>query len=122
MSGHNKWSSIKHKKGAADAKRGKIFSKITRELIVAVREGGGGDPEANAALRTVIQNARGVNIPMDNITRAIKKATGEGSYAVQYEELVLGLCRRRGWADHRSFDRQPQPSGGRNQARIQPGQ
>jgi YebC/PmpR family DNA-binding regulatory protein len=89
MSGHNKWSTIKHKKGAADAKRGKIFSKLAREIIVAVREGGGGDPESNPALRTIIQNARGVNMPMDNITRAIKKATGEGSDAVQYEELAF---------------------------------
>ena len=89
MSGHNKWSSIKHKKGAADAKRGKIFSKLAREIIVAVREGGGGDPDSNPALRTVIQNARGVNMPMDNIKRAIKKATAEGSDAVQYEELVF---------------------------------
>src|SRR6056297_2773465 len=89
MSGHNKWSSIKHKKGAADAKRGKVFSKIAREIIVAVREGGGGDPETNPTLRTIIQKARGVNMPMDNITRAIKKATGEGSDAVQYEELVF---------------------------------
>lgn len=89
MSGHNKWSTIKHKKGAADAKRGKIFSKLAREIVVAVREGGGGDPDANPTLRTIIQNARGVNMPMDNITRAIKKATGEGSDAVQYEELVF---------------------------------
>lgn len=89
MSGHNKWSSIKHKKGAADAKRGKIFSKISREIFVAVREGGGGDPETNPALRTIIQKARGVNMPMDNIERAIKKATGEGSDAVQYEEKIF---------------------------------
>lgn len=89
MSGHNKWSSIKHKKGAADAKRGKIFSKISREIFVAVREGGGGDPEANPTLRQIIQKARDVNMPMDNIKRAIKKATGEGSDAVQYEELVF---------------------------------
>jgi len=89
MSGHNKWSSIKHKKGAADAKRGKIFSKISREIFVAVREGGGGDPETNPALRTIIQKARGVNMPMDNIDRAIKKATGEGSDAVQYEEKIF---------------------------------
>ncbi len=89
MSGHNKWSTIKHKKGAADAKRGKIFSKLAREIVVAVREGGGGDPDSNPTLRTIIQNARGVNMPMDNITRAIKKATGEGADAVQYEELVF---------------------------------
>lgn len=89
MSGHNKWSSIKHKKGAADAKRGKVFSKISREIIVAVREGGGGDPESNPTLRTAIQKGRSANMPIDNIERAIKKATGEGSDAVQYEELVF---------------------------------
>jgi transcriptional/translational regulatory protein YebC/TACO1 len=87
MSGHNKWSSIKHKKGAADAKRGKIFSKISREIIVAVIAGGS-DPDANPMLRTIIQKGRAANMPMDNIKRAIKKGSGEGSDAVQYHELV----------------------------------
>ncbi len=76
MSGHNKWSSIKHKKAATDAKRGKIFSKIAREILVSVKAGGG-DPEANIGLRAVIQKARAVNMPADNIERAIKKGTGE---------------------------------------------
>jgi YebC/PmpR family DNA-binding regulatory protein len=76
MSGHNKWSTIKHKKGAADAKRGKIFSKIAREILVSVKQGGG-DPSANITLRALIQKARGVNMPADNIDRAIKKGTGE---------------------------------------------
>lgn len=75
MSGHNKWSTIKRKKGAADAKRGKIFTKIIKEIIIAAREGGG-DPDSNARLRLAVQNAKGANMPKDNIERAIKKATG----------------------------------------------
>ena len=76
MSGHNKWSTIKHKKAATDAKRGKVFSKIAREILVAARQGGG-DPSANITLRALIQKARSVNMPADNIDRAIKKGTGE---------------------------------------------
>lgn len=76
MSGHNKWSTIKHKKAASDAKRGKIFSKIARELMIAARDGGG-DPNANVTLRGLIQKARGVNMPADNVDRAIKKGAGE---------------------------------------------
>ena len=75
MSGHSKWSTIKRKKGAADAKRGKMFTKIIKEIMIAVKEGGG-DPDANARLRLAIQNAKGVNMPKDNIDRAIKKAMG----------------------------------------------
>jgi len=83
MSGHSKWSTIKRKKGAADAKRGKIFTKIIKEIIIAAREGGG-DPDLNARLRLAIQNAKGANMPKDNIERAIKKATG--SDAESYTE------------------------------------
>ena len=75
MSGHSKWSTIKRKKGAIDAKRGKIFTKIIKEIIIAAKEGGS-DPEANARLRLAVQNAKGANMPKDNIERAIKKATG----------------------------------------------
>jgi YebC/PmpR family DNA-binding regulatory protein len=75
MSGHSKWSTIKRKKGAIDAKRGKIFTKIIKEIIIAAKEGGG-DPESNARLRLAVQNAKGANMPKDNIDRAIKKATG----------------------------------------------
>ena len=75
MSGHSKWSTIKRKKGAADAKRGKIFTKIIKEIIIAAKEGGG-DPDSNARLRLAIQNAKGANMPKDNIERAIKKAVG----------------------------------------------
>jgi len=84
MSGHNKWSSIKHKKGALDAKRGKIFSKLIKEITVAARLGGG-DPEANARLRNAIAAAKAQNMPKDNIERAIKKGTGELS-GTSYEE------------------------------------
>lgn len=86
MSGHNKWSTIKHKKGAADAKRGKIFTKIIKELSVAAKLGGG-DPAANPRLRTAIDKAKGENMPKDNIDRAIKKGTG-GMEGVVYEEIV----------------------------------
>jgi YebC/PmpR family DNA-binding regulatory protein len=75
MSGHNKWSTIKRKKGAIDAKRGKIFTKIIKEILIAAKEGGP-DPDSNARLRLAVQNAKGANMPKDNIERAIKKATG----------------------------------------------
>ena len=77
MSGHSKWSTIKRKKGAADAKRSKMFSKIVKEIIIAVKEGGP-DPEANARLRLAMNNAKGVNMPKDNVERAINKADKEG--------------------------------------------
>jgi YebC/PmpR family DNA-binding regulatory protein len=83
MSGHSKWSTIKRKKGAIDAKRGKIFTKIIKEIIIAAKEGGG-DPESNARLRLAVQNAKGANMPKDNIERAIKKAVG--SDAASYVE------------------------------------
>ena len=76
MSGHNKWSSIKHKKGAADAKRGKLFTKLIREITVAAREGGG-SLDANARLRLAVQKGKEANMPAENIERAIKKGTGE---------------------------------------------
>jgi len=86
MSGHNKWSSIKHKKGAADAKRGKIFSKLIKEITVAARMGGG-DPNANPRLRAAISTAKTENMPKDNMERAIKKGTGELE-GVSYEEII----------------------------------
>jgi YebC/PmpR family DNA-binding regulatory protein len=84
MSGHSKWASIKHKKGAADAKRGKIFSRLNKEITVAARLGGG-DPSGNPRLRAAIQAAKAENMPKDNIERAIKKGTGELEGA-SYEE------------------------------------
>ena len=86
MSGHSKWASIKHKKGAADAKRGQLFTKIIKEIVVAARLGGG-DPEANSRLRAGILKARIANMPKDNIDRAIKKGTGELE-GVEYTELT----------------------------------
>ena len=86
MSGHSKWSTIKHKKGAADAKRGKIFTKLIKEITVAARMGGG-DPDANPRLRHALASARAQNMPKDNFERAIKKGTGELE-GVNYEEIV----------------------------------
>ena len=86
MSGHSKWSTIKRKKGAADAKRGKLFTKIIKEVMVAARIGGG-DMNANPRLRTAILDAKAENMPKDNIERAIKKGTGELE-GVNYEELT----------------------------------
>jgi YebC/PmpR family DNA-binding regulatory protein len=86
MSGHSKWSTIKRQKGANDAKRGALFTKVTREISVAARQGGG-DPEANYRLRLAIEKARAVNMPADNIKRTIEKATGGGD-AEQFEEIV----------------------------------
>ena len=86
MSGHSKWDTIKRKKGAIDAKRGKIFTKIGRELMVAVKEGGP-DPDSNSKLRDVIAKAKANNMPNDNIQRSIKKASGEGN-ANDYFEMV----------------------------------
>jgi YebC/PmpR family DNA-binding regulatory protein len=85
MSGHSKWSTIKRKKGAADAKRGKIFSKLAKEISIAAKMGGG-DPDMNPRLRTVLIQAKGANMPNDNIVRAIKKGTGELP-GVTYEEV-----------------------------------
>lgn len=85
MSGHSKWSTIKHKKGKLDAKRAKIFTKIGREIMVAVKLGGP-DPDANPRLKLVIQKAKGANMPNDNVKRIIQKASGEGNTA-NYEEL-----------------------------------
>lgn len=77
MSGHSKWANIKHKKARSDEKRGKEFTKIAKEITIAVRTGGGGDPEANSKLKLAIQKAKAINMPNDNISRAIKKGTGE---------------------------------------------
>jgi YebC/PmpR family DNA-binding regulatory protein len=84
MSGHSKWASIKHKKGALDAKRGKIFTRLIKELTIAARNGGG-DPDMNPRLRSVIADAKAANMPADNIKRAIRKGTGEEP-GVSYEE------------------------------------
>src|SRR5438128_7631055 len=87
VSGHSKWSSIKHKKGAADAKRGKLFSKLSRAIIVAAKEGGA-DPAGNLALQNAIEKARSYSMPKDNIERAIAKGAGEGSDGSTFETVV----------------------------------
>jgi YebC/PmpR family DNA-binding regulatory protein len=87
MSGHSKWSTIKRKKGAIDAKRGKIFTRLIKEITVAARTGGGGDPDGNPRLRSAINAAKAENMPKDNIDRAIKKGTGELEGEV-YEEIL----------------------------------
>lgn len=86
MSGHNKWSKIKNKKGEADAKRGAVFNKLSREIFVAAKAGGG-DPAMNASLRMVLDKARAANMPKDNINRAIKKATDVGD-TTNYDEIT----------------------------------
>ena len=86
MSGHSKWHTIKHKKGAADAKRGRVFTRIIKELTVAARAGGG-DPDSNPRLRTVVAEAKQVNMPAENIKRAIRRGTGEEP-GVQYDEIT----------------------------------
>ena len=86
MSGHSKWHSIKHKKGALDAKRGKLFTKFIKEITVAARSGGG-DPEGNARLRKAILDAKAGNMPNDTIERAVRRGTGEEE-GVNYEEIT----------------------------------
>ena len=93
MSGHSKWATIKHKKGAADAKRGKLFAKLIRQVEVAARQGGG-DPESNPTLRTMYQKARDASVPLDTIDRAVKRGTGELE-GVSYEAITY-----EGYAPH----------------------
>ena len=93
MAGHNKWSKIKRKKGAEDAKRSKIFSRIIKEINVAVKEGGSADPDMNPRLRLAVQNAKGANMPKDTMERAIKKASeagGENYQEVTFEGMAPG--------------------------------
>ena len=91
MSGHSKWATIKHKKAKEDAKRGKIFTRLIRELTVAARDGGG-DPAGNAKLRLIMEKAKAANMPQENITRAIKKGTGELEGATYEEFLYEGYA------------------------------
>src|SRR5258705_4290493 len=91
MSGHSKWASIKHKKGALDAKRGRIFTRLIKELTVAARAGGG-DPDMNPRLRTIIADAKGANKPADNLKPAILKGTGEEPRVAHEEGQYEGCC------------------------------
>ena len=88
MSGHSKWSTIKHQKGATDAKRGAMFTKLSRDIALAVRDGGGADPDMNFRLRLAIDKARTNNMPQDNIVRAIKRAGGDGEADEKLEEII----------------------------------
>ena len=88
MSGHSKWSTIKHQKGAADAKRGVLFTKLSRDIALAVRDGGGADPDMNFKLRLALDRAKGNNMPQDSINRAIKRGSGEGSDGETLEQVT----------------------------------
>lgn len=94
MSGHSKWSTIKRKKGAADAKRGQVFTRLTREIVLAAREGGS-DPDSNFRLRIAVEKARANNMPKDNIERAIKRGSGENKDGAEFEEVAY-----EGYAPH----------------------
>ncbi len=94
MSGHSKWSTIKRKKGAADARRGAVFTRLTREIVMAAREGGG-DPNGNFRLRLAVDKARSENMPKDNIERAIRRGTGEDKDAAAFEQVMY-----EGYAPH----------------------
>lgn len=94
MSGHSKWSTIKRKKGAADAKRGAVFTRLTREIVLAARDGGG-DPNANFRLRLAVDKARSQNMPKDNIERAVRRGTGEDKDAAAFEQITY-----EGYAPH----------------------
>ena len=88
MSGHSKWSTIKHQKGVADVKRGAVFTKLSRDIALAVQQGGGADPDMNFRLRLAIDKAKSNNMPLDNITRAVKRASGEGDNTEALEEIT----------------------------------
>ena len=88
MSGHSKWSTIKHQKGAADAKRGVLFTKLSREISLAVRDGGGADPDMNFKLRLALDRAKSNNMPQDSISRAVKRGSGEGSDGESLEQVT----------------------------------
>jgi YebC/PmpR family DNA-binding regulatory protein len=88
MSGHSKWSTIKHKKAALDAKKGAVFTRLAREITIAAREGQSGDPAMNFRLRLTMDKAKAANMPLDNVERAIKKGLGQGGDGVAYEEIL----------------------------------
>ena len=111
MSGHSKWSTIKRKKGAADAKRGALFGKLSKAITVSAREGGG-DPDMNPALALAVARAKDANMPNDNIARAIDKGTGAGADAETYERITYeGYAPGGGRGARGRTDRQPQPDG-----------
>jgi transcriptional/translational regulatory protein YebC/TACO1 len=93
MSGHSHWDTIRRKKGAADAKRGAAFTSLARDIVMAARIGGGGDPDNNFRLALAIEKARAANMPKDNIERSIKRGTGEDKEAAAFEDLLEGYAR-----------------------------
>ena len=119
MSGHSKWHSIKHAKGAADAARGKQFARLARQIEVAARDGGG-DIEGNPTLRTMVQKARDASMPKDNIERAIKRGTGELEGVTYESDHLRGLRHERRRRLRRGAHRQPQPHRRRDQERVHP--
>ena len=118
MSGHSKWATIKHKKGAADKARGKLFAKLIRQVEVAAREGGG-DPDMNPTLRTMYQKARDASVPLDTIERAIKRGTGDLEGVDLRADHLRGLRPPRRGRAHRGAHRQPQPHRRRDPHRAQ---
>ena len=117
MSGHSKWSTIKRKKGAEDARRGKIFTRLGRDIMVAARESGG-DENVNPKLKLAIVNARAANMPKENIERAIKKGTGEIAGGDVIEMCYEGYGPRGGRLHRRNFDRQQKSRAGRGEACV----
>ena len=113
MSGHSHWAGIKHKKALVDAKRGKLWSKLAKAIIVAAKHGGG-DPDQNLRLRYAIDDAKAVSMPKENIQRAIKRGTGEGGDGHARRSRLRGLRLRRRGHPLRGPDRQPQPHRRRN--------
>ena len=110
MSGHSKWSTIKHGKAVTDARRGKLFTKLTKEIIIAARDGGP-DPDANFRLRLAVQRAKDNNMPASNIERAINRATGADSDGARMEEVIRGYGPGRHGGAPAGPDRQQEPDG-----------
>ena len=122
MSGHSKWSTIKRQKGANDAKRGALFTKLARDIVLAVRDGGGGDPDMNFRLRLAVDKAKSNNMPLDSITRAIRRATGQGEGVEDFAEVTYeGYGPGRQRHPPPGVDHQPKPHRLRGPVRLQPG-
>ena len=117
MSGHSHWATIRRKKGAADAKRGQVFTRLAREITIAAREGGG-DPDSNVRLQYAIDRARAQNMPKDNIERAIKRGTGDSKEGGSLEQVMYEGYGPHGMAMMIEVVTQPQPGGGGNSPRI----
>ena len=122
MSGHSKWSTIKHQKGAADAKRGVLFTKLSRDIALAVRDGGGVDPDMNFKLRLALDRAKSNNMPQDSINRAVKRGSGEGGDGEVLEQITYeGYGPGGGAILLQAVTTTPQPDRGGCALHIQPG-